>query len=215
MTPSTLSTLLFMSALIAGCSSTPPPPDWRMNAKGSLERSVDAYLSGKDRVAASEFTRARTEVARTGRPDLLARTELIRCASQVASLVLEPCTGFEALREDAAPAERAYANYLAGRLQPQDAALLPPLHREVAAGATTLPEGADPLSRLVAAAVLFQAGQASPTLVAQAVDAASAQGWRRPLLAWLGVQLKLAEQGGVAAEAERIRRRIQSLQDKP
>jgi hypothetical protein len=45
-------------------------------------------------------------------------------------------------------------------------------------------------------------------VVAQAVETASAQGWRRPLLAWLGVQAKLAEQGGDAAEAERVRRRM-------
>lgn len=197
------------AALLAACGSSPPAPDWQMNAKGSLERAVDAYLSGKDRVAASEFAHARAEVARTGRPDLLARTELIRCASQVASLVLEPCAGFEALRTDAAPAERAYADYLAGRVSPQDAQRLPVPHRAIAAGALALPDGADPVARLVAAGVLFQMGRVNPAVVAQAVDTASAQGWRRPLLAWLGVQLKLAEQAEAAQEVERIRMRIQ------
>lgn len=212
-------TLLFTLVVLAGCSS-PPVPDWQMNAKGSLERSTEAYLSGNDRLAAREFEHARAEVARTARPDLLARTELMRCAPRVASLDLTPCTGFEALRADAAPAERAYADYLAGRASPQDAALLPASHRAVAAGAlagsaVALPEGADPLARLLAAAVLLQAGRASPAIVAQAVDTASAQGWRRPLLAWLGVQVKLAEQGGAASEAERIRRRIELVQGKP
>jgi hypothetical protein len=206
--------VFFAVALLTACSST-PPPDWQMNARGSLERSLDAYLSGNNRVAASEFDRARAELARTGRPDLLARAELMRCASRVASLVLEPCTGFEALRTDAAPPERAYADYLAGRLQPQDAALLPPQHRGVAGGDSALPDAADPLARLVAAGVLLQAGRASPVVVAQAVDTASAQGWRRPLLAWLGVQARLAEQRGEAAEAARIRRRIPLVQDTP
>ena len=49
---------------------------------------------------------------------------------------------------------------------------------------------------------------ASPALVQAAVDAASSQGWRRPLLAWLGVQLKLFEASGNRLEAERIQRRI-------
>lgn len=206
------------TALLVACSNTPPPPDWQMNAKGSLERSLEAYLSGNNRVEAREFERARAEVARTGRPDLLARAELMRCASRVASLVLEPCAGFEALRADAAPPERAYADYLAGRLQPQDATLLPPQHRGVAsrvANGGPLPDTADPLARLVAAGVLLQSGRASPAVVAQAVDAASAQGWRRPLLAWLGVQARLAEQGGDAGEAARIRRRIQLVQGTP
>jgi hypothetical protein len=117
--------LALFTALLAGCSSAPPQPDWQMNARGSLERSLEAYFSGDHRVEAREFERARAEVARTGRPDLVARAELMRCASRVASLVLEPCAGFEPLRPDAPPAERAYADYLAGR-QPLDTAQLPP-----------------------------------------------------------------------------------------
>jgi hypothetical protein len=66
----------------------------------------------------------------------------------------------------------------------------------------------DPLSRLVAIGVLFQRGGASPEAIALAVDTASAQGWRRPLLAWLGVQLELAETAGDTAAAEQLRRRI-------
>lgn len=211
-----LRTAFFLVTLgLTGCSNRPPTPDWQMNTKAHLEHAVDAYLSGNERVATSEFERARAEVARTGRPDLLARVELVRCASHVASLDLTPCTGFEGLRRDAAPAEQAYADYLAGRAQPKDAALLPGVHRAVVGGAVVLPEGGDALSRLVASAVVLQAGTASPALVAQAVEAASAQGWRRPLLAWLKVQLKLAEQGGAASEADRIRRRLAVVQGKP
>jgi hypothetical protein len=205
----------FALAFLAGCSNMPPPPDWQMNAKDHLEHAVNAYLSGNDRVAVNEFERARIEVARTGRPDLLARIELVRCACLVASLDLSPCTGFEALRRDAAPAEQAYADYLAGRLQPQDVALLSALHRAIAGGALELPEGGDPLARLIAASVMLQAGQSNPELVTQAVDSASAQGWRRPLLAWLKVQHKLATQDGVTSEAERIRRRIDLVLNKP
>jgi hypothetical protein len=56
--------------------------------------------------------------------------------------------------------------------------------------------------------VRFETGHADPALIAGAVDTASAQGWRRPLLAWLGVQLRLAEQAGAHDEAQRLRRRI-------
>ncbi|HRL37596.1 MAG TPA: hypothetical protein PLH50_12290, partial [Ottowia beijingensis] len=54
--------------------------------------------------------------------------------------------------------------------------------------------------------------QASPAVVEQAVETASHQGWRRPLLAWLGVQARLAEQRGDAAEAARVRRRMDLVQ---
>jgi hypothetical protein len=64
----------------------------------------------------------------------------------------------------------------------------------------------------VAAAVLLRAARADTAVIALAVDTASAQGWRRPLLAWLKVQLTLAEKAGAAVEADRLRRRIAVVQ---
>jgi len=198
--------------LLAACGNTPPAPDWQMNAKGAMERAQEAYLSGTARVEAAEFSRARAEVARTGRADLLARLELARCATRVASLVLEPCIGFEALAQDAAAPERVYAAYLGGLAKPQDAAVLPEQHRPfvVPAGsaAASLQAVADPLARLVAAGVLLQTLRADPAVIALAIDTASAQGWRRPLLAWLGVQVQRAESGGDSAAAAQVRRRM-------
>ncbi|HEY4065710.1 MAG TPA: hypothetical protein VGM74_02340 [Burkholderiaceae bacterium] len=195
-----------LSTLLAACASTPPPPDWQLNAKAASERSVAAYLNGNERIDAAELARARAEIARTGRADLLARVELTHCAAQVASLVFEACSGFEALRADAPAAERAYADYLAGRASAVDASLLPEAQR--AASAASLTSIADPLARLVAAGVLFETKRADPGVIQAAVDTASAQGWRRPLLAWLGVQLARAEAAGAGDDAERLRRRI-------
>jgi len=87
--------------------------------------------------------------------------------------------------------------------------LLPEAQRATAAGDANALKGiADPLSQLVAAGVLLQTGKASPPVIAQAIDTASSQGWRRPLLAWLGLQARRAEQGGDTEEAARLRRRI-------
>lgn len=206
-----LAAALFGS-LLAGCANKPPEPEWEMNAHGSAQKALDAYLSGNARVEKLEWERARAEVARTGRPDLLARLELLRCAAQVASLVVEPCAAFEALRQDAAPPERAYADHLAGRaLAAPDVALLPAAQRAVAtqgASGAALAAIEDPLSRLVAAGVLLQAGRADPAVIATATDTASAQGWRRPLMAWLLLQLQRAEAAGDKDAAERLRRRV-------
>ena len=211
---------LFCSALLAlaamvlsACASGPKPADWQLESKGAMERAVNAYLEGNSRVEVAELSRARIEISSTGRVDVMARAELLSCASRVASLVFEPCAGFEKLRQDAPPAERAYADYLLGKLQPQDINLLPK-NQQLSAQAAILrvqpaiDSIADSLAKLVAAGTALQAGNASPALVQAAVDAASSQGWRRPLLAWLGVQLKLFEASGSQAEAERIQRRI-------
>lgn len=199
--------------LLSACASGPKPPDWQLEAKGSMERSVAAYMEGNSRVEQAELERARSQLARTGRADLLATAELLHCASRVASLVFEPCAGFEKLRQDVPAPQRAYADYLAGRVPAQDVALLPAQQRAAAVGdAGALKSMTDPLSQLVAAGVLLQTGKASPAVIAQAIDTASAQGWRRPLLAWLGVQAQRAEQGGDLEEAARLRRRMDITQ---
>jgi len=202
---------LLFTVVLTACAGGPPPPDWQLNAQGAIERAQDAYLSGNSAIEAVEFARARSEIARTGRVELLARAELVRCATRVASLVLEPCTGYEALAQDAAAPEQAYASYLAGQVTAAQIPLLPAQHRALAApgaNGAVVAALADPLSRLVAAGVLMRRGQADPLSITTAIDAASSQGWRRPLLAWLGVQARRAELADDREALERIRRRI-------
>ena len=206
--------LILLAALaLAGCASKPVPPAWKSNAADALIGYSEAYLKGNSSIAESEFARARGEMSSTGRPDLVAHAELVRCATRVASLEYDDCPGFAALAQDASAAERAYAAYLTGRWQGLDAALLPEQHQAVVrapAGqaASVLSGIKEPLSRMVAAGVLMQAGRIAPADIAIATETASGQGWRRPLLMWLGVAQKRAEAAGDSAEAARIGRRI-------
>lgn len=177
------------AALLAACSSPPPAPEWQSNAAGALHEFQSRYLAGDTKGADDAFTFARSELAATGKAELVARAELIRCAAQVASLVFERCTGFETLRPDAGGEERAYADYLEGRVPRASAA--------------------EPFSQLVAYGVQMRTSRIAPQGIAAAVDISSSQGWRRPLLAWLGVQLKRAEAAGDSETAARLRRRIE------
>jgi hypothetical protein len=191
-----LSTMLKASLCLAvlslvGCGSSPVAPAWQVDAKDAMDRANAAYLEGDSRVARAEMARVRKLISGTGRADLLATAELAYCAAQVASLVWGPCVGFDTLRQDATASQVAYADYLQGQ-----------------GAAPAKPNLEDPLSRLLRAAVTLQQGQASPATIMGAIDIASAQGWRRPLLAWLGVQALRAEQAGDADEAQRIRRRM-------
>lgn len=204
-----LATLLTM-----GCASA-PPPDWQTRSKDSLDRAITAYFRGNSQVERAELARARDEIRATGKPDVLARLVLRRCAAAVASLTFAPCTAFDALRQDVGANERAYADYLARELTPDVIALLPESQRTVASVAQRPNEAAsalgaisDPFSRLVAAGVLFRTGNADASVIRVAIDTASTEGWRRPLLAWLHVQLRLAEKNGAADDSARIKRRI-------
>ena len=197
---------LLIAAMLAGCASKPLPPDWQANAKGALDASVDDYLKGHTAASNAEFREARAETTATGRADHVAQVELVRCAAQVASLVFEECPGYAALAPDATPAQRTYAAYLAGQWDGLEVALLPEQHRAVVGGGA-LEAIADPLARLVAAGAQFKASRITPVGIALAVDTASTQGWRRPLLAWLGVQAQRAEAAGDTAAQAAIERR--------
>jgi hypothetical protein len=193
--------------VLAGCASKPQPPSWQGGARDALDGYTDAYLKGDSLAADAEFARARRQTASTGRPDLVAQVELVRCAARVASLEFDDCPGFAALAQDATPQQRAYAQYLAGRWQGLDAALLPEQHRGVASGAA-LDSVGDPLARLVAAGARFKAGRVTPADIGSASGTASDQGWRRPLLMWLGVSAKRAEAAGDTAALAVVKRRI-------
>jgi hypothetical protein len=218
---------LTASLLLVACASAPPPPEWQNQSFGALKSYTAAYLTGNTRVAEVEFERAKAEVARTGRPDLMARMELLRCATQVASLVMTPCAGFAAVAQDAAPTEQAYAGFIAGRWDTLPAPQLPLHYRalvtqsQAAARLTAKPEHGtnatppnklhqieDPLARLVAAGALIQREPLGNADIDLAVETASAQGWRRPLLAWLGVQLKQQQTAGEAQSVAKTQRRI-------
>jgi hypothetical protein len=189
--PARLRNSLALIAALGGCAGGPPAPDWQAAAAQAMSAFQRLYFAGNTAAAEAEFKNARAELARTGRADLVARAELLRCAVRAASLEFDDCPGFEKLRYGASPEQIAYADYLGGKGS----------HRATE----------EPLSRLVAAAVQLRNGAVTPAGMNGAVDIASAQGWRRPLLAWLGVQEKRAADAGDGETAARIRRRIELI----
>ncbi|MBC7803907.1 MAG: hypothetical protein H7Y16_08540 [Candidatus Parcubacteria bacterium] len=175
-------------ALLSACSSGPVPPEWQSNSRSALDSFQQRYLRGDTAGADAEFARAKSELSSTGNASMVARAELLRCAVRAASLEFDNCPGFENLRADAGVEELAYAEFLTGKSE-----------RKVSD---------DPLSRLVSHGVKLNSGRASPENISAAIEISSSQGWRRPLLAWLGVEEKRAESAGDRAALERIRRRI-------
>lgn len=205
---------MMIALACAGCSIAPSPA-WQMDAHDAVERFTESYLKGDTKLAARYFNESRAAVAGTGRPDLVARIELIRCGVGTAALDFEACAGYESIEADATDTDRAYAGFLSGKFEQQAGAKLPPQYEGIAgakdadAQNRALREIEDPLSRLVASGALFRAGRLSPDGIATAVDTASEQAWRRPLLAYLNVQAKLAETAGDTAALEAIRKRIE------
>jgi hypothetical protein len=208
---------LLASVLISACSSAPPPPDWQIESRNALERAQNAYFAGNTKVYEFEAGLARKAISSTGQLALAARLELALCAAQVAALDYTDCAKYQALAAFAAEPERAYANFL--QAQSTNAALLPEQHR--AAGAALGSKAAlanlpamQAEALLISTSVLFKAGLASPAMVGQAIDAASAQGWRRPLLAWLGIALKRAQTENDSTQVALLQARIALVETK-
>ncbi|MBS7778757.1 hypothetical protein [Acidovorax sp. CCYZU-2555] len=215
------SAIALLGATLAACSQKPPAADWALNAESASDRATQAYLRADQRVQALEWSKARAEVERTASPQLLARLALMRCAVEHASLQWNECEEYVALAVDADPQEQAYARYLQAQpLSAQQIALLPKAQQPVAQALSAGPAAAfaavkavdAPLSRLLAASVVLRAQGPSPELLVEAVDTASAQGWRRPLLAWLLLSARQAQQSGDMETAQRLERRVRVLE---
>jgi len=143
-----------------------------------------------------------------------ARYLMPQSSEQLPAELLQPLQGSE--RSDSA----------ARRLTDPEISLLPAHHQPVArflARASLAPSDDqsavvilravnDPLARLIAAAVTLRAGQAGPEVVALAVQTASDQGWRRPLIAWLKVQYRLAQASGDQAFITLVATRLRIAQ---
>lgn len=207
--------LLWLSA----CSSQPPAPDWAMEAQSASERAVKAYLQGQTRVAAVEWDKAFAETAATGQPAQMARLALLQCAAQAAALEPTDCPLYQRYAAGAQPAEQAYARYLQAQHTAQDVAWLPQAQQAMAtqllarAAVDALPAAAQPLSQLTAAGVALQAGRLSRAGVAQAMETAQQQGWRRAAMAWVLVAQRMAVQAGDSATAQDLVLRLQILEE--
>ncbi len=213
--------------LLVACANNPSPPEWQVSALAALKSFSSAYLNGNTRLANVELTRARFEVASTGRPALMAHVELTHCAVRVASLEFDNCANYQPLARDADPEEQAYAAFLTGHWNGINIALLPAQHRapvsrvlNAVAGTTVNAVGVlnnmeDPMARLVAAGALLQSGHLAAADIVVATQTASSQGWRRPLLAWLGLQLKRASDAADFDTAAHIQRRLDLITQTP
>ena len=213
------------AAILMGCAHT-PAPQWQGASVQAATRGVQAYLVGMQPVARLEFERARSALSSTANLNAAANLELLQCAVRMASL--EPLLCAPSINPaDMSQAQLVYLNYLNGQLPSAgQRALLPkaqqPVAQAIAANGNVasvigeLVQAAQQpdtqlLSALLACAIAQQHQRASLDVATQAVDMASAQGWRKPLLAWLKVQANLADEAGDQRLAQHSRRRIELL----
>jgi hypothetical protein len=211
---------LLAALSLSACGGGTTVPDWQINAQTAMQRYTQYFLQGQVQRADASFSQARKAVAATGNIDAVAHLELVRCGLHTAALDFTPCSGYNqlaALTSD--PADAAYARFISGDWQGLNRALLPPQYAAFAAAAAGSAESqpriraiSDPVSRLIATGLAVRRGKVDDATLQAAVDTASAQGWRRPLLTYLKLQQQRStDPTALAALCTRIRLVEESL----
>lgn len=201
-------------ALLAGCGGKTPPPDWKVDAADLAERYTKHELRGENLIAERYFQQAVAATGGAGRVTETAHLWLLHCAVRRASLADDACPEYaELARTATTAADRAYHRYLTLDWSGLETSALPPHHAAVVkaepAQRTARVAGIeDPLARLLAASLVVQRGEADDALLALATETASEQGWTRPLLVYLRLQLKRAEARGDTAALAELETRI-------
>ena len=210
-------TYLVCSFLLAGCASK-HIPDWTYAGYNQLETFKKSYLEGDEKIAALHFTKATTEIKKSGDPDILARAYLTKYAVETAALAAIDDRMYLTLAAvQSTPKNSAFYHFLRGDFDRMDTQYLPEQYRALAdvlrkgnqtdlTGDVTKID--DHLSRLIAAGIIVQHREYDEKLLQTAVETASANGWKKALLAYLD---KLADYYKTYKDTEkenRIRQRI-------
>ena len=206
--------------LLSACGSAGPPvPDWKTDAVDFIERYKKHALLGEHAVAERFFQRALHATGGAGQISETARLWLVRCATRRANLLDDDCSEYAELAKLETSAEdRAYYQFVTLKWSELDAAkLLPQYVRLVQSDPARLNTQVaaieDPLSRLLAASLVTQRGQADHATLVVAMETASSQGWRQPLLTYLKLLEKSAASRGASSEQQAYAVRIRLIEE--
>ena len=212
---------LFAALLLAGCGAKPAPV-WIAAGHKQLETFKQDFLIGREpTITQIHFRKALDEIKKGGDAGLLGKAWLTRMALQVA--VREELEESEYLKTEAAeaaPANRNFYRFLKGDVATVDVSLLPEPYRpfwmafssgDAAKTAVSIAAIEDPLSRLIAAGLAVSHRLENDAMLQIAVETASLNGWKRPLIVWLERLQSSCEAAGDAAKASTIRSRIELM----
>jgi hypothetical protein len=206
--------VFILMMLLSACSNGPTVPDWQIDTQTAMARYTQYYLEGRSKLALASFNKARSASAATADINAVAHLELVRCGVAMAALDSSPCIGYTSLASTN-PVDANYYSFLMGNWQTLDAKILPYAYQGIVASKsiqelnTKISQISDPLSRLITASVNVTRQQYDIQTLEIAINTASGQGWRRPLLAYLLVQEKNTPD---PTQQQLIRARIELLQ---
>jgi len=211
---------VMIALLICACSQVTVPV-WKDKGSRNLEEYKISFLAGKEDASEPHFIKARKEIAAGNDLNLLAIAYLTKYALHTASLESFDTAEFAKLhRLEPNPANMAYCHFLKGNFGAVDLKLLPAHYagimkaaagKDVILAAREISTIGDPLSRLIACGVWVRYMPYDENILQTAINTASANGWRRPLWAYLAKLQAYYLEHGQDAKAGVVKDRLELL----
>ena len=209
--------------VVVACGPATPTPKWKENAYEQLELYKTGFLTGKEGSGGPHFTKSKREMASGNDLQLLSVAYLTKYALHVACLEsFDPSEMTQIARIEPEAYDAAYLHFLKGDFRVVDARRLPVRYAGVLKAAAIADSAKavreisameDPLSRLVACGVWIKYLTGDENLLVVCIDTASANGWSRPLWAYLSKLESLYLERGEKAKAEAVKERMNLFKD--
>ncbi len=212
--------ILFLS--LNGCGSK-TVPDWQNNSFKYMEYFKKYFLTGNERKSEIYFTKAVEEIKKSGDLNILAKAHLTKCAVRVATLEEIDCNEFNVIEGIGGNRENNnFYTFLKGNFDNVDGILLPERYQKFFKSIKTdtiedrnseIVKIEDPLSRLVTVGLSVKHGRYNESTLKTALDVASAQGWKKALLAYLEEIKSFYQKTREAAKADKVQQKINLIQN--
>lgn len=208
-------------AFIVACGSSQPIPQWKDTSFRQLESYKVNFLTDKEDITEPHFAKAKKAASSNNNLNLLATLYLTKYALHTAAL--EDFDDSDFLRMEKLQfhaANRAYYNLLKGDFQSVDAKLLPSAYHQLlpllisknlALATREIANISDPLSQLISCGIWIKHLPYDESILQMAIEKAAANGWRRPLWAYLNVLQKYYLDHGETIKALNVKERLELL----
>ncbi|MDD3248936.1 MAG: hypothetical protein PHF23_00985 [Smithellaceae bacterium] len=212
---------VIVALLICACGGAGQIPAWKEKGCSQLDEYKNSFLTGREASTEPHFEKARKEIAAGNDLGLLTIAYLTKYALHTASLEPFDASEFAKLyRLEPHPGDMAYCHFLKGNFSAVDAKALPAryagvlkaaVNRDAAAAGRGIAAIDDPLSRLIACGAWTRYLPADETILQIGIATASANGWRRPLWAYLERLQGYYLENGDPAKANSVSERLKLL----
>jgi hypothetical protein len=212
---------LIFALIICACGAAATIPAWKDEAYRQLADYKKSFLTGRETSSEPHFIKARREIAASNDLNLLTVAYLTKYALHTASLESFDASEFAKLyRLEPNAADMAYCHFLKGNFSAVEVQALPARYAGVwkAASGKDLTMAAreiaiidDPLSRLIACGVWVRYLPSDEIILQIGISTAAANGWRRPLWAYLGKLQDFYIERGDKVKANAVKERLELL----